>query len=349
MAYIKGIGLISAAGPGREDFRASLGSGKAPAKPDGFTVDLKKADKADLKNLRRADKLSKLSVLAAKEALRDASLAPGSGGIEAGVILCTGLGPHPTTFKFLDDIIQYGDKSVSPTTFSNSVHNAAASYIAAECGIEGPTLTVTQFFQSFHEGLALALSWLREGRVQRVLLGAVDVHGEVLEYVASRMLRPSEDGVLRPLDIAKDKNQKHVPGEGAAFMVLDTMPDGAYCRAGVETGFMTEPSGDDSSLLLIDSDGLIKDESGYLELIPSRVPVASYASYYGSMMSGSAFNAAAGALVLRERSVFPNPSPVHASPQGLTIADEKTALPSAIEVLRLNCSGRRGIIRLTAL
>jgi 3-oxoacyl-[acyl-carrier-protein] synthase II len=348
MAYVKGIGVISAAGPGLQDFRAALESGKAPSMPGGFSVDLKKAHKSDLKNLRRADKLSKLSVLAAKEALRDASLAPESGGVEAGVILCTALGPHPTTFKFLDDIIQYGDKSVSPTTFSNSVHNAAASYIAADCGIEGPTLTVTQFFHSFHEGLALALSWLREGRVPRVLLGAVDVHGEVLEYVASRMLNPSEDGVLRPFDIAQDKSPKHVPAEGAAFMVLEGNPDGAYCGVDVETGFKAAPLGEKNSLLLMDTDGLIKDESVYLDMIPGGVHVASYASYYGSMMCGSAFNAAAGAIMLRERRVFSSTAG-DSNPHGLSVADEKTALPSYIEVLRLNCSGRNGIIRLLAI
>lgn len=349
MACIKGIGIISAAGPGREDFRAALETGKATSMPGGFRVDLKKADRSDLKNLRRADRFSKLSVLAAKEALRDASLSPGSGAIEAGVILCTALGPHPTTFKFLDDIIQYGDKAVSPTTFSSSVHNAAASYIASECGIEGPTLTVTQFFLSFHEGLALGLSWLSEGRVKRVLLGAVDEHGEVLEYVASRLLSHSVDGILRPLDISPGKMKKHVPGEGAAFMVLDTMTDGAYCSVGVETGFGIAPSGDDNSLLLLDSDGLIKDESLYLELAAGGAPVASYASYYGSIMSGSAFNAAAGAIVLRDSKVFPCPALSEGGRQGIKVADENTAPPSSIEVLRLNCSGRRGIVRLFAL
>jgi 3-oxoacyl-[acyl-carrier-protein] synthase II len=316
--------------------------------PGGFLVDLKKADRSGLKNLRRADRLSKLSVLAAKEALRDACLAPEGGNIEAGVILCTALGPHPTTFRFLDDIIEYGDNSVSPTTFSNSVHNAAASYIAADCGIEGPTLTITQFFHSFHEGLALALSWLREGRLQRVLLGAAEVHGEVLQHVASRMLgAPSADGVLRPLEFKA--GGKHVPGEGAVFMVLEKNPEGAYCGLDVETGFKAGPGGSDGSLLLLDSDGLIKDETGYPGLIPREVPVGSHASHYGSMMSGSAFNTAAGALVLKEQRVFPYPFPQEGRPQGISIADERTDPPRTVEVLRLDCSGRRGLVRLSAM
>jgi len=349
MAFIRGIGVVTAAGPGLEDFRRALGSGEAPSRPEGFMVDLKKADKSDLKNLRRADKLSKLSVLAAKGALRDASSAFEGEGVEAGVILCTALGPHPTTFRFLDDIIQYGDGAVSPTTFSNSVHNAAASYIAAECGIKGPTLTVTQFFHSFHEGLALALSWLREARVPRVLLGAVDVHGEVLEYAASRMLGLSGEGVLRPLVFNAAKGQaKHLPGEGAAFFLLESSPEGAYCGIGVETGFSVAPSSAEGSLLLLDSDGLIKDETAYLGLIPEGGVVSSYAHCYGSIMTGSAFNAAAGAIMLKEGRIFPALWP-EVNPHGLRVAGSDGQPPRQIEVLRMNCTGRRGLIRLSSL
>jgi len=347
-AFVKGIGLISACGPALSDLREAIGSGQAPSRPEGFLVDMKRVDKAELKNLRRADKLSKLSVLAAKEALRDAGHQPAAGeDIEAGVILSTALGPHPTTFRFLDDIIQYGDKSVSPTTFSNSVHNAAASYIAAECGIKGPTLTVTQFFHSFHEGLALGLSWLEEGRLPRVIVGAVDVHGDVLAYVASRMLAPSGDGILRPFELNTQGMRKHVPGEGAVFFVLEKDTAGAYCGVESRTGFGVTPSSDGETLILIDSDGLVKDESVYPGLIREGAAVASYASCFGSLMSGSAFNAAAGALMLREGVVFPSPS-AGANPHGLNVAGPGSA-PRTIEALRINCSGRRGVVTLTAL
>ena len=230
------------------------------------------------------------------------------------------------------------------------MHNAAASYVAAECGIAGPTLTVTQFLHSFEEGLALALSWIKEGRVPRVLLGAVDVHGDVLGYVAGRMLTPSPDGRLQPFEM--DPANKYVPGEGAAFFLLEATPDEAYCSVGVETGFSVSPSGREGVISVPCADGLMKDETGYLELIPAGAPVASFAPHFGSMMTGSAFQAAASALMLRDKTVWPSQSDT-VNPHGLLIAGPGTTVPttapSSVEVLRLGYSGRRGLVTLSAL
>lgn len=354
--YVNGIGVISACGPGFGDFSAALRAGVAvPAMPGGYAVDMKRVPRGELKNLRRADKLSKLSVLAAREALAGAGLTGaddgGAGGIEAGVILTTALGPHATTFKFLDDIIEYGEGAVSPTTFSNSVHNAAASYIATDCGLLGPTLTVTQFYHSFHEGLALAMCWLREGRAQRVLVGAVDVLGDVLGYVAGRMLTPPADGLIRPFELDR---QHPVPGEGAAFFLLEREPrESSYCcLSAVDTGHGVSPVGAEGSLLLIDSDGLAKGQGSYADVLPAGgggVKVASYSPLFGSMMTGSAMQVAAGALMLREGRVFESPGGGD-NPHDLPLAE---AVPiasggAAMEVIRISCTGRRGIVRLSA-
>ena len=104
--------------------------------------------------MRRADKLSKMAVLAAADALQDSGLE--NAKQRTGIILATSFGAHQTTFDFLDDIIDYGEAQVSPTTFSNSVHNAAVSYIASVLDITGPTLTVTRFSFPFQSALQLA-------------------------------------------------------------------------------------------------------------------------------------------------------------------------------------------------
>lgn len=356
--YINGIGVISACGPGFGDFSSALmAGGAAPGRPEGFSVDMKRVAPGELKNLRRADKLSKLSVLAAREALTDSGHAGasltgadhGSDGVDAGIILTTALGPHTTTFRFLDDIIKYGDASVSPTIFSNSVHNAAASYIATDCGLRGPTLTVTQFFHSFHEGLALAMCWLREGRVPSVLVGAVDVLGDVLGYVASRMLTPSPDGVLKSFELGQSG---HVPGEGAAFFLLESeRRESSYCCLGaVETGHNVRPEGGgDGSLLLIDADGMAKNETLYDGDVPAGGRVASYSPLFGSMMTGSAMHMAAGALMFREGRVFASPV-AGDNPHNLPLAQAGPMAGGAcIEALRISCAGRRGIVRLCAL
>ena len=111
-----------------------------------------------------------------------------------GVIVATAFGAHVTTFEFLDGILDYGEAAVSPTVFSNSVHNAAASYISSAMGIQGPTLTVTRFFFPMQAALQLAEAWLREGRMEQVLVGAVDQLGEVLAYIMEAKRGIARDG-----------------------------------------------------------------------------------------------------------------------------------------------------------
>ena len=177
-------------------------------------------DRAVLGKMRRADRFSKMAVLAAHDAMAAAEplALPPVAPERIGIILGTALGPHVTTFKFLDDIIEYGDKGVSPTIFSNTVHNAAVSYISRSLGIRGPTWTLTSFKNPFGSVLDVAQAWLSEGRCDRVLMGAGDECGTVMDYICSRKLPIAEDGKVR--------EGFHVPGEGMAFFLVDNQEGG---------------------------------------------------------------------------------------------------------------------------
>ncbi len=222
---ISGIGLIFARGLGINSLETALKDGwRKPGEVachpviggtlPAYLVDLHTAPvKALLKKVRRSDTVSRMSVVAASDALTNS-------GIEnihqkkVGIIVSTAFGPHVTTFDFLDDILDHGDAAVSPTTFSNSVHNAAASYVAMSLNIKGPTLTITQFQFSFQAAMQLAQTWLEQGRCDYVLVGAVDQYGEVLGYVSDHKLTTATDGKIRPFTF---NPTCQVPGEGAAF------------------------------------------------------------------------------------------------------------------------------------
>ena len=201
--YIHGIGIISSVGRGLDVHRRALTSGAWSTSEDGFhrvgEKDLK--DPLLAKEARRASRFDRMAILAGLDALADAGIRPDAHASSVGLIIATGLGPHVTTFRFLDDIINFKEKDVSPTLFSHSVHNAAASYLSLLAGIRGPTLTVTRFSFAFHEALNLARSWLGQKRCKYVLIGAVDELGEVMGQV------------LRF-------------GEGSAFFVLSQEPSG---------------------------------------------------------------------------------------------------------------------------
>ncbi len=155
-----------------------------------------------LKGLRRADRFSKLAVFTAKKLLDRVEIPTDA----LGIILCTQFGPHATTFSFLDDILDYDDIDVSPTKFSQSVHNAAAFYLGSSLAVRGPVSTVTRFEKPFQEALRLAWAWLAEQRATHVLVGYIEESSEPMAYIQQNYSLPS---------YSSDKLR-----EGAFFLLL---------------------------------------------------------------------------------------------------------------------------------
>ncbi|MDH3981544.1 MAG: beta-ketoacyl synthase chain length factor [Kiritimatiellaceae bacterium] len=216
---ILGTGLVCARGRGKD--AVSSRDWKSPtflevsfqdAPFPAYVIDAATLKDPVLKGMRRADRFSKISTLAACDAVANSGVDI-EGSDRVGIIFSTAFGPHNTTFKFQDDIIDYGDAGVSPTIFSNSVHNAAVSYISRLLKIKGPTWTVTGFDQPFEQAVALAEAWLAEGRCDKVLLGGGDECGTVMEYICSKKLPIASDG--------KITDKAFVPGEGAAFFMVE--------------------------------------------------------------------------------------------------------------------------------
>jgi 3-oxoacyl-[acyl-carrier-protein] synthase II len=352
---IAGIGLICSRGLGMGRFGKALEEGwqmpgETPAhwlkgeKTPAYLVNFDSVpDKTLLKKIRRSDAVSKMTVLAAADALGDSGVRDICGK-QLGIIVATALGPHVTTFSFLDDILDHGDSAVSPTTFSNSVHNAAASYIAMSLGIKGPTLTCTQFRFSFQMALQLAQTWIEQGRCEYVLAGAVDQYGDVLGYVADHKLTTAKDGRIKPFVF---NPTCQVPGEGAAFFLLGKdRTDNGYCsvdsvRSGDETDF-----GKSVDINIIDADGMLPDESAYRACLSADVPAAAYSPLFGSMMIGSAFNMAAGALMLKRQHRYA--TPVQDNPHNIRLlAESGSSRIDSIRCIGCNCYGEKSVIALS--
>ncbi|RJQ13945.1 MAG: hypothetical protein C4560_13205 [Nitrospiraceae bacterium] len=348
---INGIGIVFTRGRGIDSFEKALQEGwRTPSQVEikgrksfAYQVDAQMlSDKRLLKKMRRADKLSKMAVIAAYEALAGSGIGDFNKK-SIGIITATAFGAHVTTFDFLNDILDYGEANVSPTTFSNSVHNAAASYISSLLNIQGPTLTVTQFFFPFHSALQLAQAWLNEKRCDYVLVGAVEQYGDVLGYIYDSELTPASDGMIKPFNF---NPTYQVPGEGSVFFLLSNKNhDDTFCEIHNVSINADEKDTLQADLDIIDTDGLVADESIYKNCLSPAIPVAAYSPLFGSMMTGSAFNCAAGALMLKKQTVYANP--VADNPKGLNIVGETGR--SNIELLRCiryNCHGEKAEIYL---
>ncbi len=332
---IMGMGTVFSGGRGLDEFQLALKDGwREPASVTvgkscvpAHLVDLERIqDKAVLKKLRRSDKLSKMAVLAATDAVLDSGLGDEERK-KMGVIVATAFGAHVTTFEFLDGILDFGETAVSPTVFSNSVHNAAASYISSVLGIQGPTLTVTRFFFSFHAALQLADAWLREERLAHVLVGAVDQFGDVMGYIAQNRLNLAQCGNIRP------GAGTAIPGEGAAFFVVSLNgPGKGYCSISDIRFGRDHNAAPGKGFTIIDADGLVPDQSAYDTISAGENPAAAFWPVYGSMMAGSAFSVAAASLMIRNQTRFPTAA---VTGQNREPADSSVDF---VRCIRYNCS-----------
>ena len=345
---IAGIGVVGPKGRGMAALELALQQGWVPpvevevrGLPSGrlpvYAVAAETlSDKIVLAKARRADRFTRMAVLAAADALADSGLGGTVDKTRLGIIVATALGPHATTFSFLDGILDFGDAAVSPTAFSHSVHNAAASYIAMTLEARGPTLTITNFNFAFHETVRLAEIWLGEGRCDAVLVGAVDELGAVMQHVCGRMAKPAADGRIKPF--ACSLSPETVPGEGSAFfMVTRGQWGGGY--GFLDGGLKTTSFREGESLQLLDADGMTKDETAYRGAVLPGIPVAGYTPLFGGLMTGSAMHTAVAALMMKRQYRFAVPVPDN--PHSLPLIRESGPVPlSRVLCTKLDCAGR---------
>ncbi len=305
-------------------------SGSALAHP----VDLVRfGDKGLLARMRRADRLSQLTALAAGDAFRDAAL-DATAGERTGIVVATGLGPHVTTFRFLEEILTYGDQGPSALVFSHAVHGAAASYATTLLDLRGPAVTVAQTDFAFHEAVLLAECWLAEGRCDQVLVGGVEELGEVMRYACHTKCPAPADGRLRPFRFAE--RPETVPGEGAFFFLLRSGGPGPRLR--VTLGVERPPECD---LLLLDADGMSGSETAYAAFVPPATPCVSYMALAGGMLSASAFHAAVAASIVRGGRMLKAPDVAPGT-------GPAAFGPRRVACLRMDCAGEGALVELAA-
>ena len=345
--FARGRGIASLEGALREGWvapsRRPLVSSPGRTIPVYAVEEKTIVDKAVLKKMRRADRFSKMAVLAAWDAVTDGGIDLEAGGADLGILLATAFGPQVTAFRFLDEIIDHGHSSVSPTLFSHSVHNAAASYVASALGNRGPTLTVTEFGRSFQQALILARAWIHEGRCKHVLVGSVEECGTAMEYICSRKLEIAEDGKIRPF--AFSRSPLAVPGEGSAFLLLSGEDRrGRYCEI---RGVYLDDGSDHGvpDLRILDADGMSEDETSYREMAGGDALVAGYSPLIGSMLTGSAFHCAIAAVMLRNQTLYACPVQENPHTVRLCVSTGKKKL-GTIQCIGCGCMHGTAVIEL---
>jgi nodulation protein E len=237
---ITGLGIISPLGLNLEENWKSLSEGRAAIGP------IKGADCSTLRFKNGAevtgydpvthfpggkdayiDRFAQFSVVAAREALRNAGLELTAELRERSAIVCgSAVGGQAAIEAGFQDLWVEGRGRVHPLTIPKTMSNAGASHIAMDMGMSGPTYTVSTACSSANHAIGQAFRLVRDGEADVAMTGGSEAMfsiGMLKAWEAMRVIAPD---TCRPF--SKDRRGM-ILGEGGAMMVLEPM-DAARAR-----------------------------------------------------------------------------------------------------------------------
>jgi 3-oxoacyl-[acyl-carrier-protein] synthase II len=235
---ITGIGVVSAFGPGRETFWRHLVEGRSatrlvdelPLAPGACRVAAPVPDSAlgdDAHDPRRAAKVSKIAVAAAREALEDAGIKPDRvPGL--GVIVGSGAGGIDVAERQYGDYFAGGYHRISPYAIPVSIVGIVSSEISIALGLRGVSHVISTGCTSSTDAIGYAAAAIRAGDAEVMVTGGADAcvtPGMLLGFARMRAVATKYDdraaAASRPFDAGRDG---FVLGEGAWMLVLESEP-----------------------------------------------------------------------------------------------------------------------------
>lgn len=251
---ITGIGMVTPLGHLAETTWSALLAGKSGIDriqsfdASGFTAQIAAEVKgfspenfiSDKKLLRYTTPSTQFALAASKEALEDAGIAPTESTSERWGLVC-GSGLMTASFDFMErfyqkfgqsgepDFEKFGKEGhtfFSPYEFGKTQTNCGLALLLREHGIRGYSTSVHTACASGGHALGLALQAMRRGDADHILVGGFDsminpigVGGFCLLGALSTD-NDAPQQASRPFDLTRNG---FVLGEGAAFMVLETL------------------------------------------------------------------------------------------------------------------------------
>ena len=314
---ICGIGVVGGFGRGMSALERALSGGPVdpamvsiPTREGDIQVPCYKADTSRLsdfmptRTLRRMSHYIRLGLLAAVDAMTDAGMLETDRRGRLGIIVATGHGATGNNYAFQYPFEDQEEICGSPTRFSNSVHNAAAAYISIALKEMGPNHSITHEDLSFPSALLTAVAWLRQRRVDAVLVGGVDALSHAYAYAWH--VHQQQHG-----QTGTDRGTIPLAGEGACFFVLKAAdnPSAGYAsindvRVGRHRG--GSPDRPAAPYYFLGTGGVAATPADYRPWQAANVRCASYASVYGDLPVDSAFDTAIAALSCQKNLIFPD-------------------------------------------
>ncbi|RZS89671.1 3-oxoacyl-[acyl-carrier-protein] synthase II [Motilibacter rhizosphaerae] len=177
--------------------------------------------------VKRNDRSSQMSLVAAREAWADASR---DAALEVdrerlGVVVASGIGGVTTLLDAYDTLLEKGARRVLPLTVPMLMPNGPAASVGLELGARAGVHTTVSACASGAEAIGYAVEMIRTGRADVVVAGGTEaaIHPlPVSGFAAMRAMSTRNDEperASRPYDKARDG---FVLGEGAGIVVLES-------------------------------------------------------------------------------------------------------------------------------
>jgi 3-oxoacyl-[acyl-carrier-protein] synthase II len=183
--------------------------------------------------VRRMARIIRMGVASAKLCLSDAGCQ-----VPDMIVSGTGLGCIEDTEKFLMSMIRNNEELLTPTSFIQSTHNTVSAQIALLLKCHGYNFTFVHRGWSFEHALIDAFLLADSSDNRNILAGGVD-ELTANTFAILQRLGQVKTPAIHSADLLTDKKRGSIPGEGAAFFLLNPeQSEKSYARLrGVQTFF----------------------------------------------------------------------------------------------------------------
>jgi 3-oxoacyl-[acyl-carrier-protein] synthase II len=221
-AVITGVGAVTPLGIGAQTLHERWAAGEVGIVDGaGRCRDFEPSEFLSVKEVRRSDRYSQLSLVAGEEAVRQA----GWDGelpcdpMRAGCVIATGIGGIQSLLAQYDVLREKGPKAASPLGVPLFMPNSAVAALSMKYGLKGQSYGIVSACSSGAQAIGVGLRMIQAGDADVVVAGgseAVLVDLAFACFEAMQALSPT--GISRPFDARRDG---FVMGEGAGVLVLE--------------------------------------------------------------------------------------------------------------------------------
>lgn len=237
---ITGLGCVTPVGTGKDDFWVNIKSGVSgidkitrfdytnyQTQIAGEVKDFTPEDYISKKELKKMDRFTQFAMVAAKLAVADSELdLKNIDGNRMGTVIGTGIGGVETIETQHKNLLEKGNRRVSPFFIPMMIGNMAAGQVAIEFGAKGPSTNICTACASGTNSVGDAFKIIQRGDADIMIAGGTEA--AVAEFAVAgfcnmKAMSTNNDNpqkASRPFD--KDRDG-FVMGEGCGILILEEL------------------------------------------------------------------------------------------------------------------------------